>query len=182
MDAVTSEKFFSSISVLESFTGMVSTLSKLLFAAIALQSLNSSACETANSRHEAAVMLYEDSGFRNFACGSDEHCDEATMEDYLQFHISKLRKAPFKVCFVDSIANVKNRYTGVFTFDEATPILQMIVFNTDIKPMVGPRGRVNLIISLVTDDSNEDAEHNRYEWHGKKFLELGSPKNAPRHP
>lgn len=64
---------------------MVRTLSNLLFAAVALQSFSSVACDTADSRHDAAVVLYEDSDFRNFTCGSDEHCDEATMEGYLQF-------------------------------------------------------------------------------------------------
>jgi len=85
----------------------------------------------------------------------------------IDFHIKKIKSPPFTLCFAEPNFNVKNRYTGILTFDKNKSKLHLILYNTDIE--VRSAKETLLIANLVTDNHDETTSSYSYTWNGHTF-------------
>lgn len=129
------------------------------------------ACQVDDQRHQTALILYENKEFREFACG-DESCNEETMEKYLNYRVNKVASTPANFCFVTTNASVKNGYQAIFTFDEKSIWLQLVVFANDIKIKSGKGGRTTIDAFQLTDDANGGGVVTSFQWNGKRFEQI----------
>jgi hypothetical protein len=129
------------------------------------------ACDAPEIQQKMAAALYQDSDFRQLTCGAIQNCDVKVMAARMDFNTIQIHEIPFSVCSAETTANVKNKLTGIFAIEGAEVRLQMIVFDTDIKPFYKD-GRAGLIVDLITDDVGERGEREFFEWNGKNFIHL----------
>jgi hypothetical protein len=86
----------------------------------------------------------------------------------MDFRSSRIQGLPLDICLAETSANVKNRYTGIFTIDGDTVRFHMVVFDTGMRTYF-KNGRGGLIVDLITDDAEESGESEIYEWTGMIF-------------
>lgn len=129
---------------------------------------SASACETDSQKNHAASQLFENKEFREFTCGK-RICDVESMITYVDFETLNMPTVPGKICIVQTLVNVKNRYIGVFTFDKNDVRLQLVVFGRDVRASSSKSGQTELRVLDATDDDDESGDVTTYRWTGKTF-------------
>jgi hypothetical protein len=127
---------------------------------------NAISCETKKSKESAIDQLYSNEEFKKFICG-EKPCKKGKLEMKIDFHIRKITSHPFILCFAEQNFNVKNRYTGILTFDKNKSKLHLILYNTDIE--VRSAKETLLIANLATDNHDETTSSYSYTWNGHTF-------------
>lgn len=144
---------------------MAKTLISIFLLALTFSS-NAISCETTKSRKSAIKQLYSNKEYKKFICGYSS-CKKNEFEKKIEFNIKKILSPPFILCFAEPNFNVKNRYTGILTFDSRKTKLHLVLYNTDLE--IRSAEDTVLIANLATDNHDETTSSYSYVWDGHTF-------------
>lgn len=153
-------------------------MSRSIFTLLFLVSNICFACDGGDIQSNLSKILHKDSDFREFTCGAKTDCSVSEMQNRMSFTSIRDQDSELELCLAETSANVKNRYTGIFSLDKKNYRFQMVLFDTDIR-LFRRNGKIVLVVRLVTDDSTGEGESDTYEWNGENFRHVAANHIPP---